>query len=127
MVLGFKEIFVDKILSGSKIHTIREDKHNRWKPGKKIHFATGVRTKSYKQFYEGICTGTQTIHISREDSYGRTYVFISIDGKVPLQVNNGQVQQLAKNDGFVNLRHFLDWFDVEDFQGKIIHWTKFRY
>lgn len=48
MILSFKEQFIPKILDGTKIHTIREDKKNRWEAGKKIHFATGVRTKNYK-------------------------------------------------------------------------------
>ena len=44
MILGFKKYFsdrtptnfVEKILSGKKITTIREDKHKRWKPGMEI-------------------------------------------------------------------------------------------
>lgn len=47
MILGFKPQFVQPIIDRTKIHTIREDKHNRWVPGKVIHMATGVRTKSY--------------------------------------------------------------------------------
>ncbi len=53
MVLGFKERFVGRILSGVKIHTIREDGHNRWRVGRRIEFATGVRTKNYTRIGMG--------------------------------------------------------------------------
>ena len=33
-----------------KLHTIRDDPHNRWKPGMKIHFATGVRSPRRDDF-----------------------------------------------------------------------------
>jgi len=63
MVLGFEQQFVEPILSGTKIHTIREDKHNRWKPGRSIQMATGVRTKNYNQFNEDECVSVQEIKI----------------------------------------------------------------
>lgn len=66
MVIGFKEQFVYKILNGTKIHTIREDKHDRWRPGMTMHMATGVRTKNYKQFHEDNCTSVQEISIFPE-------------------------------------------------------------
>ena len=45
MILGFKEQFKNLIIGGVKKHSIREDRHNRWKPGMIIHFATGMRTE----------------------------------------------------------------------------------
>ena len=63
MILSFKPQFNDKIIKGIKIHTIREDKHNRWKPGRTIQFANGIRTKNYKQFFEGECKSIQPIKI----------------------------------------------------------------
>jgi len=73
MILGFKTIFpwgqvnffeekikasliikFDGIIIIPKIHTIR--KGNRWRAGVKIHFATGVRSKGYRQFAEAVCT-----------------------------------------------------------------------
>lgn len=66
MVIGFKEQFVQKILSGEKFHTIRRDKNNRWKKGMIMHMATGMRTKKYKQFAQRVCTGTQRIEIYPE-------------------------------------------------------------
>lgn len=59
---GFVTNFVEKIKSGSKIHTIREDKKERWKAGNKIHFATGPYKKG-RVFHEGECTKTEKIAV----------------------------------------------------------------
>lgn len=115
MILGFKNIFVAGILSGLKIHTIRTDKHNRWRKGNKIHFATGIRTKDYKQFYEGVCKGTQDIVIDGK--------YITIDGRL---LSDNDVIQLAKNDGFDNVGDFYKFFNSY-FAGKIIHWGNIKY
>jgi hypothetical protein len=121
--------FVSRIKKDIKIHTIREDKKKVWKKGRLIHFATGVRTKNYKCFKKGVCTGTQKIEIN--------YVEIIISKKMPpginkvVKVNNRilslkEIGLLAKNDGFDSVNDFFEWFN-EDFKGKIIHWTDFRY
>lgn len=128
MVIVFKKQFEDKILKGSKIHTIREDSNNRWKAGNKIHFATGVRTKNYNQFTEGECKSIQTIEISYHKA-ASTKVTVRIDNKVILSsllVFDYNFLEFVKNDGFDSIESFFDWFD-KDFKGKIIHWTYKRY
>src|SRR5512136_2254530 len=62
-----KTNFVQKILSGEKIHSIREDKHNLWAAGKTIHFCIYPRTKDYQQFKVDTCKSTQTIIIKYEN------------------------------------------------------------
>ena len=136
MILGFKPQFVEPILEGSKIHTIRRDEHDRWKAGKKIDMATGVRTKNYNKFAEKICVSTQTIEIkwkeAIEDQFEGRSVRVFIDAKdVTLNwfddtTYDTVVDVLSKNDGFSTLRDFFTWFS-EDFKGKIIHWTDFKY
>lgn len=130
MILSFKSQFVDKIKSGEKIHTIREDKPNRWKKGNKIHFATGVRTKNYNQFFEGECKSVQKIEITHKGNK----IFVEIEGRPPhvwIHFRNDKyihpgIEKLAKNDGFNNIEDFFKWFD-KDFKGKIIHWTELTY
>lgn len=122
MVLGFNKRFPDKIMNETKIHTIREDKTNRWQQGVKIHFATGVRTKNYNCFDEGVCASTQSIEIIRMSDYLNETV-VKIDGRV---LDQTEVQQLAWNDGFENLAEFWLWFS-DSFKGKIIHWTDYKY
>jgi len=128
MILGFlkgylyegkrKETnFVSKINKGIKLHTIRWDSTGRWKPGMKIHFATGVRTSKYHNFKMGMCSGVQKIHI-----YDRTII---IDGR---KLALDEVEYLAHNDGFDDVNEFWGWFDMyTPFTGKIIHWTELRY
>ena len=124
MILGFKPQFKDPIKTGQKKHTIREDKHDRWKAGRVIHFATGVRTKLYEQFKEGFCKSTQKIQILWDNiSLNGEFVSILIDGRL---IDLDEVETLAINDGFEDVSEFLNWFS-EDFEGKIIHWTDLRY
>lgn len=122
MVIGFKERFKSSILDGKKIHTIREDKSNRWQIGRIMHMATGVRTKKYSQFYEDTCKSIQRIKIIRTSDYLNETI-VEIDGR---KLTEHEVQQLAWNDGFVNLIDFWMWFS-EGFEGKIIHWTDLKY
>lgn len=122
MVIAFKERFVEPILQKKKKHTIREDSHNRWKIGMKMHFATGVRTKNYNQFYEDSCKSIQQIEIIRTSDYlNDTYV--KIDGQM---LSTQEVQKLALNDGFDSILDFYLWFK-DGFKGKIIHWTELKY
>ena len=115
MILSFKPQFVDKILDGIKIHTIREDPLGRWKSGKLIHFATGVRTKKYHCFKKGICIGTQKIKIHCGDVY--------VDGEL---LELSVIEAISSNDGFYSIYDFNLWFE-EDFEGVIVHWTNFKY
>lgn len=122
MVVGFNPRFKEPILSKTKKHTIREDPHNRWKAGMKMHMATGVRTKRYNQFDEQVCVSTQKIEITRNAEYINDVV-VKIDGR---RLTVGEFQQLAWNDGFDNIVDFCLWFEGS-YAGKIIHWTELRY
>ena len=141
MILSFKPQFKEPILIGSKIHTIREDKNNRWSVGKIIHFATGVRTKAYEQFDEGACKGVQVIEIEEMIMCAAEYCFVHkfIDPKSNIKhfktfcvkidnrkLSTDEIKALAKNDGFADANKFFEWFNC-NFKGKIIHWTDFRY
>lgn len=126
MILSFKKQFHKKIIDGEKIHTIREDPTNRWKAGMKIHFATGVRTKKYKQFSKGECSGTERIQIVWNSD--GPVVFIG-EGDLSFYqkgFNDRGMLELVKNDGFKSIDDFFEWFD-KDFEGKIIHWTGLLY
>lgn len=128
MVIGFKLQFAAKILAGTKIHTIREDRPGRWKKGILMHMATGVRTKHYREFARPICTGTQSIKIV----YTSKGIFVYIDGFIfyasgeKFSFRDEDMLQLAQNDGFDTIEDFFTWFD-KDFTGKIIHWTPDEY
>lgn len=116
-----------------KIHSIREDKRNRWREGMVIHFAHGIRTKHYNCWHKGVCTGVQKVEIYRNsDAYywegdtrhrAKLDLVIKIDGLYLPQERN---LEFAINDGFDSLEDFKGWFD-KDFKGKIVHWTGIRY
>ena len=137
MILGFQKQFKPLILDGSKIHTIRADKNNRWKPGRKIHFAIGVRTKYYEQFHEGICKSVQGIRIVNHGNF--IFVRVGDDEKHIhsdcIDFNKDKrhdihlIENITQNDGLSYIE-FKTWFTPklhDVFEGKIIHWTNFLY
>lgn len=110
------------VLSSFKIHTIRRDLKDRWKVGNDIHFVINNRTKDRFQFAPILkVKKIQTIEIQR--GFAKSHLKIWIDNK---SLSIEEMNELALNDGFKNLDHFLEWFS-EDFKGKIIHWTDFSY
>lgn len=110
--------FVAKDKFRAKIHTIREDKKDRWKPGTKIDFFINCRQPNMFRFAPVLnVVSVQNIEIKFSEFLND--VEIKIDGKLNTTEQN---QELAWNDGFENLWLFLIYFS-EDFRGKIIHWT----
>lgn len=143
MILGYKKYwpwggftnFAQKIILGKKIHTIRIDKNNRWKPGMKIQHAHGVRTKYYIQFFKGECISVQPIQIDVFDKFKQgcfpitfknnvvKYYFVKVSYRI---LEPSEILQLSVNDGFDSVYSFFQWFK-NGFQGKIIHFTDFKY
>ena len=122
MILPFKERFVQSILTGTKIHTIREDKKKRWSVGRKIHFSSKVRTPDQYCFLEMKCKGLQKFSIYWRGN--KDYpVGVFVGGR---ELNLDEQEILALNDGFDNVDDFYKWFN-NDFIGIIIHWTDMLY
>ncbi len=136
MLLGFKKYvngqpthFKEKILAcvfkngyTPKLHTIRKSK--RFMPGTKLHMAYGVRTKFYEQFNYDIpelekCVSTQEIRIE----WFLNGCIVWVDDRA---LDEDEITELARNDGFNSLIEFLRYFN-ENFEGQIIHWTDLRY
>jgi len=128
MILSFKEQFKQPILDGVKLHTVRDDKGNRWHAGQKIHFATGVRTKKYKQFKEGECLSTQVILMSITPF---DELVITIGNK---SLEHFQKKKFIKIEGFSQWIDFYRWFSPlikaspdGIYRAKLIHWTTLKY
>lgn len=117
--------FRDNWTMKPKIHTIREDKSDRWQEGKIIDFFINNRTKNAFRFAPRLpVISTQTIFMSKDYDGG---IVISIDAKI---LDDRDKERLAINDGFENYQAFHDYFYPQlndNFTGKIIHWTDFRY
>jgi hypothetical protein len=131
MILSFKSQFIKPILVWSKIHTIREDKSNRWKAGRKIDYFTGRYTsKDRKRFApSNECISTQRISIH----YSGTSILVYVDDKIFYKnilgkhTGYNRMLELAKNDGFNSIDEFFEWFNTDNYLGKIIHWTDKKY
>lgn len=126
----------DAVGFNAKLHTMREDKNNRWKIGNKIDFFINARQKDMFRFAPTLpVLNIQSIEI-RWTLEEKRKVEIWIDGFCYVQNYNVQdnfwslrqerMEILACNDGFDNVEDFLNYFD-KDFKGKIIHWTNFKY
>ena len=126
MILGFKTKFPwgeptnfpEKILTSKKLTTIR--KGDRWKPGMKIHFATGVRTKEYNQFAEGICIDASDILIEPKIKQV-TIGALTLEGYIEHSFRGESLESIAIDDGFDSVEDFWKFFD-NDFEGQIISW-----
>ena len=109
-----------------KIHTFREDHHDRWQPGTLIHSVIHNRTPQRLQFLPTIpCAGTQKVHIHHysKEMYGDRPSDIHIDN---IRMTPQEVEQMAFNDGFECVQDFFAYFN-KDWKGKIIHLTELRY
>lgn len=115
-----------------KLHTIRRDSDNRWKPGQLIHPVINNRTKNRFQFAGTFpCLSIQTIETNNR--FGAASFEIIIDGKIFAQKHYGHdhdknakgLEELAFNDGFDRVDDFVKYF--QNFKGKIIHWTSLKY
>lgn len=104
----------------AKVHTIREDKSNRWIQTRLIHLVINNRTPERFQFAPLIiCTAIQKISIVWDGPIPGVYV----DDELLL---SNDVERLALNDGFDTVGDFYNYFNT-DFTGKIIHWDDVRY
>lgn len=124
-----------------KIHTIREDKANRWEKDVMIDFFINARQKNMFRFAPRVpVISTQDIFMTRRGSLLEISIAKvgSYMGGDDIILNSFQQGLLAKNDGFDEYDDFRTYFinAIEEngkakgnywFSGKIIHWTDFKY
>lgn len=130
----------ENIIAGVKLHTFREDKTGRWKPGFRIHHCYSFRSKNgYKCFFQNECVSTQNVLLlllyrGRRGEEVYYSLSVVVDRKELTQV---QIEALVVNDGFRNREQFIEWFFPDKYSngerkrtmwaGKIIHWTNLKY
>jgi uncharacterized protein YqfB (UPF0267 family) len=129
MLLGFKQRFVEPILSGRKTQTIRNPRKIRPKVGEVMHMYTGLRTK-YCKF---ICNNhklisIQNITISAWCKANNIKVRVSVDKRI---LTASEIEELAIRDGFDNTAdfawYFLDGKPRYKAKMELYHWTDFKY
>lgn len=126
--------------SHPKIHTIRKDKMNQWKAGVKIHpvynhfqnnqfqFAPTLACKSVQEisitkcWFKPVSTNNYFIKPLKSGAIECYIVIIDHNSILPKE----EIIKLAINEGFDSVEDFFNRFD-SDFEGKIIHFTDFRY
>lgn len=107
-------------LENPKIHTIRKDSKDRWEENVAIDFFINTRQPSMFRFAPRLpVKSIQFIGII----HYRDAPEVNIDGRYLFPT---EIEILAKNDGFNSSKEFFEYFK-EDFHGKIIHWTDFKY
>lgn len=130
MILSFsRDIFVERILSGVKKHTIRTDSHNRWKTGMSIQFWRGNprntrgKNKPY-QFAVGNVECMSPIKIL--PSMDSIILDMPTDlGFIPITLRGADLESLARKDGFESWAEMKEFFE-EDFNGKLIWWENLK-
>ena len=113
-----------------KIHTFREDSHNRWKAGMKVSMVyRGAGYKIIDHFNKDIPELDTIKSIQKiEIKYGKDLgvfkaVIVAVDGRI---LDEYERVKLAQNDGFKDSDQLFKWFKT-DWSGKILHFTDFRY
>ena len=94
---NFQARFIQKILSGTKPHTIRKRRKHPTKVGDILWLYTGMRTKNCKLLAGARCVRIEPIVIWPFEE--------RIAGNLDFSVN-----QLAAGDGFSSLHDFFDFF-----------------
>jgi hypothetical protein len=137
--------FVEKILSGNKIHTIR-DSYYFWEDRfKKIYKGDACLSLRYWSGKPYKSKQVEFLKLTKDDGIGMQPIVID-DNKdflfvKPLSPNEKIMKghfsninkpdpyllnEIAKNDG-LDVDDFEDWFKGKQMIGAIIHFTKFRY
>lgn len=130
MLLTFtKPEFENLIKDGTKKHTIRADKNNRWKVGNSIQFWLGnprnVHAKNKPhQFGNGDCVRVENVKMLFREEHELTMSDVVFVGNTQLS-GWTELTSLAKNDGFSSWEEMKKWFDNpnREFQGKMIFWN----
>lgn len=122
MLMTFsKSIYMERILSGVKIHTIRADPHKRWKAGMTAHMwmhSPRTVSKNPFQFAEAEVSYVVAIYISKENHS------IKIGGDSIGSDDWEALEKVAHNDGFDSAADFFEWFG--EFEGRLIFWKDLR-
>jgi hypothetical protein len=115
MILSFKKRFVQKVLNGSKLNTIRADKGSRWAVGSIIHFWQGSPRNPIQEPYQfGLGKVTKVLPIS---------VFPTQNKVILAGLPVVDLEAFAQADGFENWADMVKFFPI-DFHGVIICWEK---
>lgn len=114
--LNFQKQFVSAVEDGTKRQTIRALRKRPFKVGDVLYLYAGMRTKQCKKLATVACVSAEHIWIN---SYRR---IVEVRNR---QLDKGEVEMLAKSDGFMDAKAMYAWFcktHSNDFYGDLIKW-----
>lgn len=119
MLLTFsKTQFEHLIKQGIKQHTIREDKHNRWRVGSLCHFWMG-NPRNINAANKPHSFGTGVISKISSIAIYPGFNLVLIDGR---KLSPSEIENLAYRDGFESWADMKTFF-CADFHGKVLFWN----
>jgi hypothetical protein len=86
-----------------------------------FRFAPRIPVVSVQEFKIRYNVNTFLVYVD-----GNLFFFGNKDFTINEFENYNGMLMLAQNDGFDTIEEFFEYFN-EDFSGKIIHWTNFKY
>lgn len=121
---SFKREFVDPILAGTKVQTIRADRKRHARPGEALQLYTAMRTKHCYKIGDAKCSSIQPIRIEVENA-----MICGASGNCLTTI--AELDDFARRDGFTDwIRMRLFWQQNHPgtpiFTGVLIHWTGFK-
>lgn len=119
--------FREKIMTGQKKHTLREDPKERWRIGMRIDFTEGSRFKP-DIFCNDFLHGKQRITMRYNAETDMLFIRVG-----SFALDSETMEKFIKNDGFDDVRDFIRWFFTGDcfeldgykhWDGFCLHFTK---
>jgi hypothetical protein len=116
-------VFIDKVVDGSKCHTIRALRQRPFQAGDDLSFFTAMRKSCCRRLRPNSpCTAAVPILISSQPRQVRLGIGSRFyhDGFL----SGEQVEELARRDGFATVDDFFRFFARGrfDFSGQLIEW-----
>jgi len=116
--LNFREKFADDVRCLRKRQTIRPKREHPVKPGDRLIFYAGQRTKNCRKLGEGYCLSVSDILFEMES----LYVNVFVNNK---KLSMIELFDLAQSDGFSTVPEFVAFFYNNygfPFNGDLIKW-----
>jgi uncharacterized protein YqfB (UPF0267 family) len=116
--INFIKRFANDVECLKKRQTIRPKRRRQVKPGDRLIFYTGQRTKCCRKLGEGYCLSVSDIIFEMENFHLSIYV----DN---IKLNMNQIFELARADGFKTIPDFVNFFYSKygfPFSGNLIKW-----
>jgi len=103
---GFQRRFAPKVRDGSKRHTIRKQRKRPTRPGDLLWLYVDRRMRTQELIMFTDCVAVRPM---KRMASGEWYFVDKILGDLPL--DRGDLEQLAKGDGFEDRHDMEKWFD----------------